>query len=87
MWAVIDKIYFTCEKNYMTIQSDLFLVNRTFYLQARNSSFLPLSHVHDMMIETSLSQFTVFFSSVTVLQDKISSSFFCFRARGIVYVQ
>ena len=85
MWAVIDKIYFTCEKNYMTIQSDLFLVNRTFY--CRNSSFLPLSHVHDMMIETSLSQFTVFFSSVRVLQDKISSSFFCFRARGIVYVQ
>ena len=87
MWAVIDKIYFTCEKNDMTIQSDLFLVNRTFYLQARKSSFLPLSHVYDMMIETSLSQFTVFFSSVRVLQDKISSSFFCFRARGIVYVQ
>lgn len=39
MWAVIDKIYFTCEKNYMTIQSDLFLVNRTFYCKLGTHHF------------------------------------------------
>ena len=87
MWAVIDKIYFTCEKKLYDHTIRSVSGQQNILLQARNSSFLPLSHVHDMMIETSLSQFTVFFSSVRVLQDKISSSFFCVRARGIVYVQ